>query len=320
MIFRIAPLAAVLMLFNLVIAEVAPDITTLIEGYSMLVKLPCIGCPFLYQDTSKGEEARWTERTDNNALLLNITLPYTSPHLTINTAPLLPASKIPPKIYLPQVLHDISPQDLTPLLLSSNAHLAASYAYTLHRLPNPAALLIHFQIMQLWTEVTSPPTTIVLDDPHQPVLELVLLRRPLLGAADPGSAYEIVRAALVPRDWSPFVTDPHPLTTSMWFRDWDKHGKKGTVRHVFNSASERFVAFVGSGVWALGVFVVVVLALFCVVGLGGRDDYVVAQQGKRRKGGGGSADLEAVGGRRFLGPEELGVRGGGRVVGVGKSD
>ena len=69
MIFRIARLVAALFLFSHINAEVAPEITTVAEGYNLIAKLPCIGCPYLYQDTSKGKDEPWTERKDDNALV-----------------------------------------------------------------------------------------------------------------------------------------------------------------------------------------------------------------------------------------------------------
>ena len=48
------------------------------------------------------------------------------------------------------------------------------------------------------------------------------------------------------------------------------------------------------------------------------NDYEIAQHGKKSKHSTGGRDIEAA--RRFLSPEELGLRGSGKVVGVGKSD
>ena len=69
MIFRIALLAAILAFARCGAAEVAPEITTVAEGYNVIAKIPCVGCPFLYQDTSKGNDAPWAQRKDDNALV-----------------------------------------------------------------------------------------------------------------------------------------------------------------------------------------------------------------------------------------------------------
>lgn len=53
-----------------VINTVAPEITTVAQGYNIIAKLPCVGCPFLYQDTSKGSDEGWTTRTDESALVM----------------------------------------------------------------------------------------------------------------------------------------------------------------------------------------------------------------------------------------------------------
>ena len=70
MIFQVAPLVAAFAIVRYVAAEVAPEITTVAEGYNVIAKLPCIGCPFLHQDTSQGSDAPWTERKDGNALVI----------------------------------------------------------------------------------------------------------------------------------------------------------------------------------------------------------------------------------------------------------
>jgi hypothetical protein len=69
MIPRIPVLPVVFALLGKVIAEVAPEITTVVEGYNFIAKIPCAGCPFLYQDTSKGLDELLTERKDENALV-----------------------------------------------------------------------------------------------------------------------------------------------------------------------------------------------------------------------------------------------------------
>lgn len=69
MILRSAALVGLLSSVTQVVANVAPDITTIAEGYNYIAKLPCIECPYLYQDTSKGEDGPWTGRIDNNALV-----------------------------------------------------------------------------------------------------------------------------------------------------------------------------------------------------------------------------------------------------------
>lgn len=66
---RIAALASAIAYFTFANAEVAPEITIVAEGYNVIAKVPCVECPFLYQDTSKGNDAPWTQRKDANALV-----------------------------------------------------------------------------------------------------------------------------------------------------------------------------------------------------------------------------------------------------------
>ncbi|CAI9625054.1 unnamed protein product [Alternaria burnsii] len=324
MIFQVAPLIAAFAIVRFVAAEVAPEITTVAEGYNVIAKLPCIGCPFLHQDTSQGSDAPWTERRDDNALLLNISLPYDSAYLSINNAPLLADSKILPRMYVNQVLLDTSKDDVDKLVESNQldnlggAYFGASYSYSLRHLKESNALLFYFDVMEMWTDLTSPHLTVIMDKEEQKVLEVVLLQRPLLSAGDHASAYEIIRASLVPRK-----NIKNPMKMHMWFHDWDANGKKGTATHMVNSASSSFVDYISSGIWSLFIFILAVMALFVIVclfiifGCGlHKDDYEQAQHGKRKSGG--RNDIESV--RRFRTPEELGLRGSGRVVGVGKSD
>ncbi|KAI1516217.1 hypothetical protein Ptr86124_004754 [Pyrenophora tritici-repentis] len=312
MILRIALLASVLAFFQTpVVAEVAPEITTVAEGYNIIAKLPCIGCPYLYHDTSLGRDVGWSQRKDDNALIL-------------------------PRIYVNQVLQDVSKDDINKIIVSNQldelggAYFGASYQYSLHRVKDSQARVFQFNVMQLWTDLTTPPLTVVLDQPGQKMLEVVLLPRPLLSSGDPANSYEIVRAGLVPRSpESGAKTSKGSGKVSMWFLDWDDNGKKGTATHTVNSASSYFVQFLSSGMWALFIFVVAVIALFvvvclfCIFACGWHDDdYEKAQYRKRKTGGGKGAwagrDVETA--RRFMSPEELGLRGSGKVVGVGKSD
>ena len=137
--------------------------------------------------------------------LLNISLPYDSSQLNINNAPLLADSKILPRIYVNQVLLDTSKDDVDKLVESNQldnlggAYFGASYSYSLRRLKESNALLFYFDVMEMWTDLTSPHLTIIMDKEEQKVLEVVLLQRPLLSAGDHASAYEIIRASLIPR-------------------------------------------------------------------------------------------------------------------------
>lgn len=240
-----------------------------------------------------------------------------------------------PRIYVNQVLEDISKEDISSLILSNQldnlggSYFGASYSYTLGRVKDSTkALLFQFDIMELWADLTSPPTTIILDRKEQKILELVLMQRPLLSPGDPAGAYEIIRAHLIARPPALAKSAKGPKKVSMWFRDWDANGKKGTATHIVNSASESLAAYISSGVWSLFIFVFAVVALFIVVclfvifgcGWCNENDYEIAQHGKKSKHstGGRGRDVEAA--RRFLSPEELGLRGSGKVVGVGKSD
>ena len=240
-----------------------------------------------------------------------------------------------PRIYVNQVLQDVSKDDIEKLVVSNQlddlggAYFGASYSYSLRHLKSSEARVLHFDIMQLWTDLTDPPLTVILDKAEQKILEVVLLPRPLLSSADPANAYEIIRANLVPRPAEMEKGSKGPGKVSMWFHDWDANGKKGTATHIVNSATSSFVDYLSSGMWALFIFIIAVIALFvvvclfCIFACGWHDDdYEKAQYRKKKTGGSKGAwagrDVETA--RRFMSPEELGLRGSGTVVGVGKSD
>jgi hypothetical protein len=263
-------------------------------------------------------------RIDSKKKLLNISLPFDSGSLDINTASLLTPSPILPRIYASQILLDTPPSTLAELVESNSldapgsGYFGLSYAFSLRRLQGSQALLFRFDVFEAWTDLLDPPETVGLDDEKQKVLELVLLQRPLLSPGDVSGAYEIVRAELVQRP------KEGGKVRTMRFHDWDVHGQKGTPAHLVAKASDASLAWITSGVWSLFLFILaviglfVVLCLFCIFGFGGTNEYEYqrAQFGKKR---GVSNDAEKGKGR-FLSAEELGLRSGAKVVGVGKSD
>tara|TARA_R110002003_G_scaffold235_14_gene17060 strand:- start:8861 stop:9070 length:210 start_codon:yes stop_codon:yes gene_type:complete len=68
MILRNALLFTLSSLLQHAVGQVAPEIIVA-EGYNVIAKLPCTGCPFLYQDTSEGKDGPWKTRNDENALV-----------------------------------------------------------------------------------------------------------------------------------------------------------------------------------------------------------------------------------------------------------
>jgi len=204
-----------------------------------------------------------------------------------------------------------------------HVNFGLSYRDSLRHLRDSSALVFHFDVFEAWTDLLDSGLTVKLDDAKQEVLEIVLLERPLQSAGDMSNAYEIVRAGLVPRSFTKSIAKVH----TMRYHDWDDHGEKGTPSHLVSKALESFFDYIASGVWTLFIFILafvalfVLLCLFCIFGCGlGKDEYESAQHGKRRGGGkGGWNDVERGKGR-FLSAEELGLRVGGRIVGVGKAD
>ncbi|KAH8724059.1 hypothetical protein GQ44DRAFT_618875 [Phaeosphaeriaceae sp. PMI808] len=314
-------------------ASVAPAFTVVAEGYNILAKLPCAECPFVYHDTSGGTAGEWKTRKDENVLLLNISLPYDSAHLSINNAPLLSGSTVLPRIFANQVVADTSVDDVAALVESNEldntfgASFGLSYSFALRKMKGSSALAFYFDVFEIWSDLTAPTITVPLKEKGQMVLEVVLLPRPLMSPGDVSRAYEIVRAELVEREG---VKGSGEMR-SMRFHDWDSHGHKGTTSHLVSEVSESFFDYVTSGVWTLVLFIMAIIALFVVVclfiifgcGFGG-DEYEQAQHGKHRssnKGSGNWAGLDVEKARgKFLSAEELGLRGGGRLVGVAKSD
>ncbi|KAF2740186.1 hypothetical protein EJ04DRAFT_425246 [Polyplosphaeria fusca] len=337
MILRIAYLVASLaIIIRCIRADPAPDITTLEEGYAYIVKLACRGCPFLYQDSSAGKDVPWESRNDENALLLNVSLPYDRPILEINHAPIWPVSKVLPRIHATQVLSDFSVTDLAKLIeygqleaghetSSGGAIFGLSYHSSIHHAAGHEAMVIYFDVFEVWSGLPDRPLTVQLDgkDGEQKMVKIVVLKRPVLSALESReSGWEIVTVELVSREGEKFQQE-------MKFLEWDSFGQIGTPTHAASSFFSAFLEWLDSGVMALFVFIFalvgifVVLCLFCIFGcdLCG-DEYEKAQHGKKRKKSWPNNDLEHGKGK-FRSAEELGLLGrglGGQVVGVGKSD
>ncbi|KAF2470060.1 uncharacterized protein BDR25DRAFT_325778 [Lindgomyces ingoldianus] len=316
-------------------AGIAPEITTLEDGYNIIAKLPCLGCPFLFQDTSKGEDGPWTERDDDNALLLNISLAYNSFALTLNNRQIHPIYSRLPQIYANQVLQDISVDALSTIVSSgqleasheTNAgggYFGLSYSQSLRHVQDSTALVFQFDVIELWSDLTPTPLRHRLERLDQMMLELLLLQKPVYSALEPVS-FEIIKAELVRRGHYGLKSSSNQQI--MNFLDWDTFGQKGTLTHWLASWGSAMLDFLDSGIWALFITIFGVMVLFvviCVLCIFGcsfwQDDYAQAQHGKaKRRKSKGKGDVE-LGRMPFKSAEELGLLGRGRVIGVGKSD
>lgn len=313
-------------------ADVAPEITTLAEGYNYIAKLPCLECPYLYQDTSNGETGPWTQRIDDNALLLNITLPLDASHLSINNGNLLTGSSVLPRIHASQVLQDFSSSDLHDRvnnndLDTSGPSFGLSYGTSLSRITNSTALVYRFNIFSLHFSLPNQkPTTIPLSSSHQKVLELILLPHPLHSVGDSGPGWEIIRVQLSERE----KKGSKRRMNMMMYEDWDEFGHKGSPLHLLSSSSGGVVKYAASGFWSLSITILGAMVAFVVCVLGvvyaiekHSGEYGQAQKRKGRKsaskGSGSWTDVEAAKGR-FLSTGELGGRLGGSAAGIEKSD
>lgn len=331
MILRVYKIACFLGLITQVFANAAPEVTTLAEGYNYIAKLPCVDCPYLYQDNSNGENGPWKDRVDDNVLLLNISLPLDAAHLSINNGALLTGSSTLPRLYASQVLQDFSAADLHTRidnndLDTAGPSLGLSYGTSLSRITNSSALVYRFNIFSAhFTPAGHLPTTIPLSSSRQKVLELVLLPRPLHSAGDPGTSWEIVRIGLSARAKK---GSKRPMTMMM-FEDWDEFGRKGSPAHALLSSSSGVVRFAASGFWSLSVAILGFMTAFVVLVLGFtyaveryNGVYHQAPKGNERsmsKGCGSWTDVEAAKGK-FLSVGELGGRIGGSNAGIEKSD
>lgn len=331
MILRAVTIVGLLGVVVRVSADVAPDITTLAEGYNYIVKLPCIDCPYLYQDTSNNQKGPWLEHIDDNALLLNISLPLDATHLSINDAPLLSGSSSLPRIYASQVPQDYSTEDLNARISNNELDTAGpsfgfSYGTSLHRITNSTALVYRFNVFSVHFALTNPPKRIPLSNSRQQVLELILLPRPLHSAGDSGPGWEIASIRLSERE----KKGSKRRMKMMNFEDWDEFGRKGSPLHLVSSSSSGVAKYAASGIWSLSITILGFVVAFVVIVLGTvyaiewySGDYGKAQSGKSRrsasKGSGSWTDVEAAKGR-FLSASQLGERASASIVGVGKSD
>ncbi|ORY09973.1 hypothetical protein BCR34DRAFT_567570 [Clohesyomyces aquaticus] len=324
-------------LLQLTYAGIAPEITTLEEGYNFILKLPCLGCPFLYQDTSTGEDRPWTERQDDNSLLLNISLPYDSLAFTLNNRQIYPTYAKLPQVYANQVVQDLSDDALAEIVSTGQleashetnlggGYFGLSYSQSAHHVQDFSAILFQFDVIEIWSDLPPKALQYKLEHKDQKMLELLVLQKPVMSALEPVS-FEIIKASLVPRNH----LKPSSNVQTMHFLEWDSFGQKGTVTHYFSSWGTAILDWLDSGLWALFTFVFGVMALFvivCLVCIFGctsfwQDDYAQAQHGKgraRRKKSRGHWDVEGARKMPFKSAEELGLLGRGKVVGVGKSD
>lgn len=69
--------------------QVAPDITTIHNGTSYIVKLPCIDCPFRHREHGMGY-GEWEISPRENALLLNFTINGGTRQLELNSRAIYP--------------------------------------------------------------------------------------------------------------------------------------------------------------------------------------------------------------------------------------
>lgn len=276
------------------------------------------------------------------AQLLNISLPYDSAFLAVNNAPLYSGNRVLPLIYANQVVQDFSndqlltARDAGQLEASHESNLGGgsfgiSYRHSLGHVKtrNIAALLFHFDVIELHSDLKSPALRFKLADAAQKMLEVLLIQKSLLSAADPSPTFEILSVKLVPR-----ASLSHER--KMHFLAWDTYGQKGTPSHALSYATSSLTDFVSSSFWALlgsvmaSIIVLIVVVLMCVLGWEfWKGDYEKAQQGKRRKSSAknGRMDVEtgASAGRmegRFKSAEELGLglASRGQVVGMEKGD
>ncbi|KAF2122927.1 hypothetical protein BDV96DRAFT_10919 [Lophiotrema nucula] len=279
----------------------APEITTLAEGYNYIARLPCTGCPFLYQDTSDGKEGPWVSREDDNVLLFNISLSYSTPILQINSQQVYPKPPSTPRIHANQVLNDISVDRLSSMVDSGQLEtphggfFGISYHSSQHSVKDsPNSLMFQFHVFEAWSGFTSPATSVEMDDLEDPalsqeqeMLELVLIQKPLLSPLEKGSSYEIARIGLVEKpELGGWQTSVKYIPSS----DFGKPSapSSSTAHAASASMGEGFIDWISSGVFALFIFILAIIAvfvivcLFCIFGMDffKKDEYGAAQTKK----------------------------------------
>lgn len=262
---------------------------------------------------------------------MNISLPLDAAHLSINNAPLLSSSAILPRIYASQVPQDYSSEDLKNKVENNELDTAGpilglSYGYSLRQVTNSTAHVFRFNVFEAHYPLPSPHQHFKLENSKQPVVELILLQRPLHSPGDIGPAWEIITARLVERE----KRGSKRRMKTMIFDEWDEFGRKGSPTRLVSVSSNSLTTYAASGFWGLSmaifgfIVVFVVIVVGCVLGWDWwSGEYEKAQVEKSRRGGskgsGSWTDVEKAKGR-FLSAGELGLNGAGNEVGVGKSD
>ena len=265
MILRVTTIVTLLSTLWTVSANPVPEITTLADGHAYIAKLPCIDCPFLHRDQANG---LWTTRKDENALLLNISLPWDATHLSLNGAALLTRSSSQPRIYAAQVPAEYSTASLSQLISNDSLETAGpllglSYGTSLYHLPNSSALVYRFNVFAAHFPLSNDGslTSFPLDAPAQQLLELVFLPRPLHSPADTFAGWEIVSARLSARERS---GSKHRMRM-MLFDEWDQYGHRGSPWHAVMSALGGVVGYAARGIWQMGLAILGFLVVFVVV-------------------------------------------------------
>ena len=265
MILRAATITTLLSTLWTVSADLVPEITTLADGHNYIAKLPCIDCPFLHRDEPNGP---WTTRNDENALLLNISLPWDATHLSLNGAALLTRSSTQPRIYAAQVPLDYSTDSLSQLISNDSLDTAGpllglSYGTSLHHPINSSALVYRFNVFAAHFPLSNDGilASFPLEASAQQVLELVFLPRPLHSPADlKWLKWEIISARLSARERS---GSKHRMRM-MLFAEWDQYGHKGSPWHAVMSALGGVVGYAARGIWQMGLAILGFLVVFVV--------------------------------------------------------
>lgn len=110
--------------------ELAPDLTTVEESQSYIVKLDCLGCPFRVRRLGEVYET-WEEPARENSLLLNFTIDAAEPTLLLNGERIAPTPLLPLSISAFQTPANLSKEIMGKMarqqMLDSSWHPGTKY-------------------------------------------------------------------------------------------------------------------------------------------------------------------------------------------------
>ncbi|KAH7130139.1 hypothetical protein B0J11DRAFT_457129 [Dendryphion nanum] len=247
----------------------AQVLTTVEEGKSYIVKLPCLGCPLQERHTDGNVVEVPTEWSLNNGLLLNFTVDNSYPAILLNGDPIVPLAERPPNVQAFQVLGNTSADTMNNIVSShmldaswkvgtKYARFELQYQHTLLGTENPNEKWLQFDVTGI---VMRSPQNLVyhLDKISQMIVQFQFAQET---HEDQTTTVSITNFELPRRKsrrtpikmkcgkFAMIQTNYNPL-------EWDYYGRIGTWPRTFAKMSSKTFHFIESNAFVLVALVAV---------------------------------------------------------------